>query len=322
MNRTVKIIIIVVGGLILASGLFASGFVAGRLSSAVRGFNKSANQDNRQTFPGQGRMFNRNRLAFPWQNQPDDQWNHPNKDTNPFNEPPSIPRSDRLNQNNPGTTNPDNPGSSDQQNRDNSFSGGGMANGGTAGTNSQATASPTLQVTPRASGPISLTNAQAAVQSYLTGLKNSNLAIEEIIIFDNNAYARIIEKDTGFGAFGLMVDPAKLQVSAEPGPDMKWNLKYSAGVTGGSGTASAKITSPDKMTITPAAALKAAQEYLTKNLPGYSLDQKTSSFYGYYTVNYLKDGKFEGMLGVNGLTEEVLPYTWHGVYVEMNIIPK
>ncbi len=42
--------------------------------------------------------------------------------------------------------------------------------------------------------PLSVEEANSAATKYLAGLKNSNLAIDEIMIFDNNAYVAI--KDT------------------------------------------------------------------------------------------------------------------------------
>ena len=74
--------------------------------------------------------------------------------------------------------------------------------------------------------PLSIDQAKQAVEGYLKGLNNSDLELKEIMIFDNNAYARITEKSTGIGAMELLVDPASLAVFPEYGPNMMWNLKY------------------------------------------------------------------------------------------------
>src|SRR5512136_2788455 len=54
--------------------------------------------------------------------------------------------------------------------------------------------------------PLTLDEAKAAAESYLTSLNNSDLKFSEIMIFDNNAYVVVTEKSTGHGAFELLVD--------------------------------------------------------------------------------------------------------------------
>jgi hypothetical protein len=74
--------------------------------------------------------------------------------------------------------------------------------------------------------PLTVGEAREAVESYLTSFGDSDLVIEEIMIFDNNAYAIIVEESTGIGAFELLVDPVTKAVFPEYGPNMMWNLKY------------------------------------------------------------------------------------------------
>ena len=74
--------------------------------------------------------------------------------------------------------------------------------------------------------PLSVEEARQAVESYLSSFGNEDLAIEEIMTFDNNAYAIIVEESTGVGAFELLVDPVTKAVFPEYGPNMMWNLKY------------------------------------------------------------------------------------------------
>ena len=176
--------------------------------------------------------------------------------------------------------------------------------------------------------PLTIDQAKQAVESYLKGLNNSDLELKEIMIFDNNAYARITEKSTGIGAMELLVDPASLSVIPEYGPNMMWNLKYGhmgsgpRGMMGGngmmgngygnSGTVSAT------MTVNSDQAAKIAQEYLDQQFPGYQAATDPDTFYGYYTIDIMKDGKPTGMLSVNGFSGQVFLHTWHKTFIEMS----
>ena len=73
--------------------------------------------------------------------------------------------------------------------------------------------------------PLTVDQVKQAVEKYLAPLNNADLELKEIMIFDNNAYARITEKSTGIGAMELLVDPTSLSVFPEYGPNMMWNLK-------------------------------------------------------------------------------------------------
>src|SRR3990172_4469704 len=55
--------------------------------------------------------------------------------------------------------------------------------------------------------PLSLDQARKAVEDYMAGLGNSDLTIGEVMVFDNQAYAQIVEKSTGIGAQEVLVDP-------------------------------------------------------------------------------------------------------------------
>jgi hypothetical protein len=181
--------------------------------------------------------------------------------------------------------------------------------------------------------PLTVDQAKQAVESYLTGLNNSDLELKEIMIFDNNAYARITEKSTGIGAMELLVDPASLSVFPEYGPNMMWNLKYGHmsgnGMMGGSGMMGGRngmmsgyeITPGSvsaTMTVTSEQAARIAQEYLDQQFPGYQAATDADPFYGYYTIDILKDGKPTGMLSVNGFSGEVFLHTWHGNFIEIS----
>ena len=151
----------------------------------------------------------------------------------------------------------------------------------------------------------------------MTRFNNPDLIVSEIVIFDNNAYARITEKSTGIGAFEVLVDPVTLAVYPEYGPNMMWNLRYgmmSGGMLGG-------FTAPNvtgQMPVTADQARQAAQRYLDTYQPGAQASKTPDAFYGYYTIDILRDDKPIGMLSVNGYTQQVFLHTWHGNFIEMS----
>jgi hypothetical protein len=186
--------------------------------------------------------------------------------------------------------------------------------------------------------PLTIDQSKQAVESYLKGLNNSDLELKEIMIFDNNAYARITEKSTGTGAMELLVDPSRLTVFADYGPNMMWILKYghmsgngmmssSGGMMGNGGMMSGRrmmggyTINPGSvsatMAVTPEQALQFAQQYLDQQYPGYKTAEDADPFYGYYTIDILKEDKPTGMLSVNGFSGQVFLHTWHGTFIEM-----
>ncbi len=181
--------------------------------------------------------------------------------------------------------------------------------------------------------PLTLTEATDTLNTYLTSLNDANLKLDEVMIFDNQAYGRIIEKDSGIGVMEVLVDPTTKAVFPEMGPNMMWNLKYGMmsgfgsygmmgmmmggnNMMGNSGTA----TPSAEMSVTPEKAVEAAQTYLDTYFSEAKLtaNQKADPFYGYYTIDLNKDGKTAGMLSVNGYTGQVFPHTWHGKLIEMS----
>lgn len=185
--------------------------------------------------------------------------------------------------------------------------------------------------------PLSLSEAQDALEKYLGVLENDDLILGEVMIFDNHAYAQLIEKSTGIGAMEVLVDPVTGAVSPEFGPNMMWNLKYSPMASsgmmgmmsgfgfspryGGMGGMMGGQTTDDQPTEIPVSsddAVQIAQRYLDTYIPGAQVDEEADSFYGYYTLHILRDGSTEGMLSVNGYTREVFVHTWHGSLIEMS----
>jgi len=161
------------------------------------------------------------------------------------------------------------------------------------------------------------------------------------MIFDNHAYAQVIEEDTGIGAMEVLVDPLTLNIYPEFGPNMMWNLKYGmmagydgnsmmdgfgmmgrrfGGMMGGYGRSGSELEAGDipNMNVSSDQAVQYAQKYLDKYLSGAEADDHADPFYGYYTLHVLRDGEVEGMLSVNGYTGQVFLHSWHGEFIEMS----
>ena len=293
MNKTWKIILVVVGVLLVSAVIFVAGLFTGRMGWALSAF-------------GPGRMMiwdsNRNpgfknkdgfgKMGGDWN---DDDWGR-------------YGRNDGY-QRGTGMMG----GFQGQSGRQGGFQRGhGMMGGYPSSSASSAK-------------PLTVDQAKQAVAGYLKGLNNADLELKEIMIFDQNAYARIVEKSSGIGAMELLVDPSSQSVYPEYGPNMMWNLKYGhmrgfGGMMGRNhGFASATPAAvSSQMTVTPEQALKAAQQYLDQNFAGSKAASEPDAFYGYYTIDIMKDGKPTGMLSVNGFNQQVFLHTWHGNFIEMS----
>jgi hypothetical protein len=176
--------------------------------------------------------------------------------------------------------------------------------------------------------PLTVDQAKAAAEKYLAALNNSDLQIAEVMIFDNNAYAVVKEISTGKGAFELLVDPSSQIAYPEHGPNMMWNVKYSdmnhenmmsgrGGMMNGyqwNNSTTTDVTA--EMTVTSEQASEYAQTYLDANISGATAATDPIEFYGYYTLDFEKDGKVAGMLSVNGYTGQVFLHTWPGTFIE------
>lgn len=160
---------------------------------------------------------------------------------------------------------------------------------------------------PVAAKPLSIEQAKQAAEDYLASGVYSDLVVKEVMVFDNHAYVIAVEESTGIGAQELLVDSISLQVVPEYGPNMMWNQKY--GMMGG--------TSNAEMTISAVEAVEIAQAYLDQHFPGTTVDPEPEEFYGYYTLDILRDGHPFSMLSVHGSSAEVFYHSWHGTFVEM-----
>ena len=176
--------------------------------------------------------------------------------------------------------------------------------------------------------PLTVDQAKGAAQKYLESLNIQGLEISEVMVFDNNAYVAVKESGTGLGAFELLVDPVSQTAYPEYGPNMMWNLKYSGlnhqSMMGGYGGMmqgwNSQSTTPGNvsadMPVTQDQAIKNAQAYLDQYQPGAFAANDPMQFYGYYTLDFSKDGKVSGMLSVNGYSGQVFLHTWHGNFIE------
>ncbi|HEX2909916.1 MAG TPA: hypothetical protein VH186_03845 [Chloroflexia bacterium] len=216
--------------------------------------------------------------------------------------------------------------------------GGGMMSGGSSSNTT-------------AAQPLTVDEAKTAATKYLAGFNNSKLVIDEIMIFDNNAYVAIKDTSTGIGAFELLVNPVTKVAFPEYGPNMMWNVLYGHmsgngsgytgsghmgmmgggngmmgggngmmsgnGMMGGLSAIPSDNYQPGKMSVTADKALQIAQSYLDKAYPGVKTMQKADEFPGYYTVDVQLNGKISGMLSVNGYTGQVWYHTWHGQFLQM-----
>jgi len=182
--------------------------------------------------------------------------------------------------------------------------------------------------------PLTVDQTKAAAEKYLANIDNSDFEIDEIMVFDNNGYVIVKEASTGIGAFELLVDPVSQVAYPEHGPNMMWNLKYSGlnheYMMGGNGYGmmgygntmmqgwnnnASPVDVSAAMTVTPEQAVEYAQQYLDANIAG-ATTEHPMQFYGYYTLDFEKDGKVAGMLSVNGYSGQVFLHTWHGTFIE------
>ena len=168
--------------------------------------------------------------------------------------------------------------------------------------------------------PLPLNEVESAIELYLADYKDTDLHIGEIMIFDNHAYAEIVESDTGIGAMEVLVDSSTLSVYPEYGPNMMWNQKYGhmRGSMMGGGFDGSIDENYSGMPISDDEAIKIAQDYLSSYAKDLDADEHADPFYGYYTIHTIKEGEVYGMLSVNGYNGRVFIHSWHGDFIEMS----
>ena len=159
---------------------------------------------------------------------------------------------------------------------------------------------------------ITIDAAAGAVERYLRTYYGRDLALAEVMEFNQNFYAEVEEEDTGIHAMELLIDKYTGQVYPETGPNMMWNAKY--GMM--SGMMWGTLTPSGPMTVTEEAAKGYAEEFLKSYLPGAKVGD-ADRFYGYYTIEILSNDQIYGMLSVNGYTGQVWYHSWHGAFIAM-----
>ena len=165
--------------------------------------------------------------------------------------------------------------------------------------------------------PLTLDQATEAVTRYVIAY-GDDLEVKEVMEFQWNFYAEVEEASTDIHAMELLIDKYTGQVYPEMGPNMMWNTKYgmmaqTMGSYHGGGAPTAK------MRASPEHAQTLAQQFLDASGTGL-LAGAPDTFYGYYTLHTLRDGRVEGMLSVNGYSGQVWYHTWHGSFVQMKEI--
>jgi hypothetical protein len=194
--------------------------------------------------------------------------------------------------------------------------------------------------------PLTMDQAEYLAKQYLGSLNNPDLAIKEIMEFEYNFYIIYFEKSTGIGAFEMLIwkkTPTDMmgsgmmgggmmgqgmmvgQIMPEPGPNMMWNTKYGGMMGHMSGMMSGDMMGSGmmgqqqptgEMTIGNDEAKNIAQQNLDESFPGTTIEESTT-FYGYYTLDFGMSGKIQGMLSVNGYTGQVWYHGWHGDFIQM-----
>jgi hypothetical protein len=160
--------------------------------------------------------------------------------------------------------------------------------------------------------PLTIDNVKKAAEDLIKSLGNPDLAVKDIMEFERNFYFIVYEKDTGTGAFEMLVwkSTAGTMMAGimhpEPGPNMMWNTGYGM----------MQFAQPTtQMTVTHDKAESLAQAYLDTNFPGTTVED-VDEFHGYYTLHTEKDSKISGMLSVNGFTGDIWYHWWHGQFIQ------
>lgn len=161
---------------------------------------------------------------------------------------------------------------------------------------------------------ISIDQARKNVQSYMERYGNPNLAIDEVMEFQRNFYAIIMDTSTGHGAMEVLVNKSTGAVFPEFGPAMMWNTQYGM-MSQGVGRMMGYQQPSGAMTVSAEKAVQIARQWLEQNRPG-AAAESPDQFPGYYTVHFRESGKIAGMLSVNGYTGQVWFHTWHGRFIK------
>ncbi len=147
---------------------------------------------------------------------------------------------------------------------------------------------------------LTLQDAKEIAERY--ALPGTELA--EIYEFENHFEAEFREKDTGYGAFEIIIDKFTGAVRPEMGPNMMWNAKY--------GMHTFYYTKP---AITEEQAKNIAEQFLKQLGYNWKIDNEVEEYYGFYELHALADGELVAQINVNAYTGAVFIENWHGKLV-------
>jgi hypothetical protein len=157
---------------------------------------------------------------------------------------------------------------------------------------------------------VDINQAEKISERYLASLNSPDLAIDEIMEFEQNFYVIYYEKSTNIGAFEMLIDKNNGRIFPEYGPNMMWNTKYGHG-----GMMGGQFQPPQEEEIMEEReAITIAQKFLDEVYPE-SEAEDPHPFYGYYTIHTTKNGGIFGMLSVNMNDGVVWYHNWHGDYI-------
>jgi len=152
-------------------------------------------------------------------------------------------------------------------------------------------------------------------------LSTISLAALILVLTGGAFYAgTVYARSTNFGMWSMMSGYGRGGMTLAPGAHLSWRtVPGSAGVRmmGGFGwDTSIPAEASAKLTVSPEQAIEYAQTYLDANISGAVAATDLINFYGYYTLDFEKDGKVAGMLSVNGYSGQIFLHTWHGTFIE------
>jgi hypothetical protein len=170
--------------------------------------------------------------------------------------------------------------------------------------------------------PIGLNQTRNLVDDYLKKFNVPNLVLKEIVVFNNNSYARIADESSGINVLELIVDIETGIVLSEYGSNFTWNVVYpsipdSKTIGNIEFSPSGPVVNPTEtpLTISPQQAEDLAQQYLKQYRINARLSTNVETFYGYYVIEYLKWGKVVGMISINGYSGQAFAHSWHQTFI-------
>jgi len=182
--------------------------------------------------------------------------------------------------------------------------------------------------------PLTPEEATTSAQDYIASLGVDGLEVGAVLILQNRAYVAVKESATGLGAFELIISPMTREAHPMPGPATLWNLKYGGMLElthrhkgfnpSANPTPDPNMPSPaatpasvsSEMPLSAEQAVEAAQKYLDTAYPGTTAASEALQFYGYYSIDFSREGEVIGKLTVNGYHGKVSGHLWRTEVVQ------